>query len=190
MGKTIPLREESQDQLIVRVLNLRSKNGRLERALNRARADLKASEAALDEPQNALDANWVQHQRIVAAENRAESAEAERENAFQLNQQLTDIANSEREMRVEAERRAEDLRQDAERWRYEEQKNRAMFDSAIQKLVAIHSLIQGDDVVLPDGRKFKFAPPDSLVREAWEGLSKAIRDIPAAIDTAIAKEAK
>ncbi len=36
-------------------------------------------------------------------------------------------------------------------------------------------------VVAPDGRRFKFHPPDELVREVWEGLSKAIRGIPDAI---------
>ena len=58
----------------------------------------------------------------------------------------------------------------------EMQHNRAMLDKAVQKICRITALIQADDVVLPDGRRFKFHPPDELVREAWEGLSQAIRD--------------
>ena len=77
----------------------------------------------------------------------------------------------------EAARALTSLSEDAGRLRYEAQRNRAMFDGAIQQLVSIHNLIHADDVVLPDGRRFKFAPPDTLVREAWEGLSRAIRDI-------------
>ena len=62
--------------------------------------------------------------------------------------------------------------------------NRAMFDAAVQRLVKISSFVQGPEIVLPDGRRFKFSPPDSLVREAWEGLSAAILGIDAAIDAA------
>jgi hypothetical protein len=58
---------------------------------------------------------------------------------------------------------------------YEAQRNRAMFESAIETITRITALIHADDVVLPDGRRFKFHPPDELVREAWEGLSSAIR---------------
>lgn len=59
---------------------------------------------------------------------------------------------------------------------YEVQRTRAMFDSAVQTITRITSFIQADDVVLPDGRRFKFHPSDELVREAWGALSKAIRD--------------
>lgn len=63
---------------------------------------------------------------------------------------------------------------------------RAQFDAVVARLSHIYGLIHGDDVVvLPDGRRFKFHPPEEHVRAAWEGLSKAIREIPSAIDAAL-----
>jgi len=76
----------------------------------------------------------------------------------------------------------EEAQRDAEIRYMELQRSRAMSDHLIKRLVSIKSLMQADTVVLPDGRRFDFKPPDNLVRDAWEGLSAAIRDIDAAID--------
>jgi hypothetical protein len=67
---------------------------------------------------------------------------------------------------------------------YETARAKAQFDAAVAHLSHIYAFIQADDVVLPDGRRFKFTPPDEHVRIAWEGLSKAIREIPAKCDAA------
>lgn len=78
---------------------------------------------------------------------------------------------------VTAERDA--LRVDAERYRHG-------FESVISRLSHIHGLMWPEPFEA-DGKHFKFHPPEELVRETWEGLSKAIREIPAAIDAARAK---
>lgn len=61
---------------------------------------------------------------------------------------------------------------------------RARFQAVVAHLSHIHGLLHAPDVTSPDGRRFKFHPPDALVRDVWEGLSNAIREIPTAIDTA------
>lgn len=61
---------------------------------------------------------------------------------------------------------------------------KAKFHAAVTHLSHVYGFIHADDVVLPDGRRFKFHPPDDHVRLAWEGLSKAIRGIPSAIEAA------
>lgn len=60
---------------------------------------------------------------------------------------------------------------------YERERFQALNDALVKKLAAISLLTCPDDVVLPDGRRYAFKPPDDHVREAWEGLTKAIRSI-------------
>jgi len=52
----------------------------------------------------------------------------------------------------------------------------AQFELAINNIVAIKSFVHPDGFVV-NGKGYSFHPPDSLVREAWEALSKAIREI-------------
>ena len=105
--------------------------------------------------------------------------------------------------KAEAERRVSELeaklaeaRRDAERYReisrihrMEFQYKCAVEDALIERLSAIHNLMHPEPIETK-GKVFLFHPPDTHVREAWEGLSKAIREIPAAIDAAIAAERK
>ena len=82
---------------------------------------------------------------------------------------------------------------DAERievYRHEARRSNARFEHAVRHLSSIHALMHPQDVVLPDGRQLSFHPKDELVREAWEGLSAAIRGIPAAIDAAMKEEGR
>ena len=60
--------------------------------------------------------------------------------------------------------------------RYELAKSRMMFDVAVRQLVAIKSLSHPDGFVV-NGQGYTFHPPDALVRETWEAMSKAIREI-------------
>jgi len=59
---------------------------------------------------------------------------------------------------------------------YKKVRNRAMFDAAINQLVRIKSFVHPDGFVV-NSKGYSFHPPDNLVREAWEALSKAIREI-------------
>lgn len=81
----------------------------------------------------------------------------------------------------------ERLTKAAEVYAAERNHARAMFESACSHLSHIHMLIQPEGVMV-DGRKLVFVPPEPLNRQMWEALSKAIRDVPAAIEAA--KEAK
>ena len=58
----------------------------------------------------------------------------------------------------------------------------ARFESVIKHLSHIHGLLHPQDVINQTGTRFKFHPPDELVRDMWEGLSRAIREIPTVID--------
>lgn len=60
---------------------------------------------------------------------------------------------------------------------------RERYETAIKHLGHIHMLLHAEDTVA-DGKRWHFHPPESLVREAWEGLSKAIREIPIVIGDA------
>lgn len=62
------------------------------------------------------------------------------------------------------------------------------FDLLIKHLSHIHALIAPPDQITSDGKRFKFHPPEELVREVWEGLSNAIREIPDVIAKAEAIE--
>ena len=59
---------------------------------------------------------------------------------------------------------------------YENVRLRTMFDSAISQLYAIKRLMHPNGFVA-NGKCYSFHPPIELVRDAWEALSKAIRDI-------------
>lgn len=76
---------------------------------------------------------------------------------------------------VSAERIAEDARR-IEILQYELAKSMAMFDRALNTLVAISALAHPDGFIV-NGKGYTFHPPDALVRETWEAMSKAIRDI-------------
>ncbi len=58
-------------------------------------------------------------------------------------------------------------------------------DHLISHLSYIHLLIQPDAFQLEDGRRMEFCPPPEKVTDYWKRLSKAIRDIPTAIDAAM-----
>lgn len=60
--------------------------------------------------------------------------------------------------------------------RMETARSRAMFEMAIMQLVKIKSFVHPDGIIV-NGLGYSFHPPDALVREAWEALSKAIREI-------------
>ena len=64
---------------------------------------------------------------------------------------------------------------------YELHRARAQIEHLIHHLSHIGLLCQGENIKLPDGRVMKFHPPDAFVRECWEALSKAIREIPTVI---------
>ena len=83
-------------------------------------------------------------------------------------------------------RHARDLERDLTAARAEAYANRMRFDAAIKHMTHIHALMWPEPVE-SDGKRFKFHPPEELVRECWEGLSKAIREIPTAIDAARGK---
>lgn len=65
--------------------------------------------------------------------------------------------------------------------RHERDKFHAQFEHVIKHLTHIQMLLHSEDVTV-NGKKFRFHPPDDLVRDTWEGLSKAIREIPSVID--------
>lgn len=58
----------------------------------------------------------------------------------------------------------------------ERDRARHSLDAAVAAICRITSFVQPPDVVLPDGRRMKFHPPEPLLRETWEALSKAIID--------------
>ena len=60
--------------------------------------------------------------------------------------------------------------------RYEKARFAAMFEAAVNQLVRIKSFVHPDGFVV-NGKGYSFHPPIELVREAWETLSKAIREI-------------
>lgn len=72
---------------------------------------------------------------------------------------------------VELER----LRETVKIQHYETANAMAMFGAAIEQLVKIKSFVHPDGIVV-NGIGYSFHPPDLLVREAWEALSKAIRE--------------
>lgn len=76
------------------------------------------------------------------------------------------------DMKILAERLERELTVE----RYERARFAAMFDLAVKQLCAIKSFAHPDGIVV-NGKGYSFHPPDLLVREAWEALSKAIRDI-------------
>ena len=68
------------------------------------------------------------------------------------------------------------LRKTNEVLRYENIRSRTMFEHAVRKMIAISRFAHPDGFVI-NGKGYSFHPPDALVREAWEALSKAIREI-------------
>src|SRR3990167_4287708 len=60
--------------------------------------------------------------------------------------------------------------------RYEKARFAAMFESAVNQLVRIKSVVHPEGFVV-NGKGSSFHPPIELVREAWETRSKAIREI-------------
>lgn len=70
----------------------------------------------------------------------------------------------------------EDLRNALDAVRYERMKYQVMFDRALRTLASIHALLHPENTVA-NGKTYVFHPPDALVREMWEGLSNAIREI-------------
>jgi hypothetical protein len=59
---------------------------------------------------------------------------------------------------------------------YEKARYAAMLETAVMRLVRIKSFAHPDGIVI-NGVGYSYNPPDALVREAWEALSKAIREI-------------
>ena len=110
----------------------------------------------------------------------ADDEEEETKNTWNDAEFIVAIVNAWPQIRVLLERDARSL----EVYFYEWQRLQAMNDHLIKHLSHIHMLMHPKDTQTEDGRRFKFAPPDALVREAWEGLSKAIREIPQEIDAA------
>lgn len=53
----------------------------------------------------------------------------------------------------------------------------AKADALVKKLSRIALLQHPKDTVLEDGTRMRFKPPDELVRETWEYMSQAIRDL-------------
>lgn len=165
-----------------------------------------ASAEGLPEPKRYYEANdgflvedpkgdIIYAQHYDALRTRLEQSEAARKESEKrergwMNARLAESDGTLAEKLVAAERRCGELERLVEIRGYEAQRNRAMFDSAIKQLLAIHSFVKAGNVELPDGRKFEFHPKDELVREAWTALSDAIRAIPTAIDAATAGERK
>jgi hypothetical protein len=75
---------------------------------------------------------------------------------------------------------ARELEIEVEIYRYERLQFRAQRDALIKHLSHIHAMLHAEPVKI-EGKIFTFHPPDELVREAWEGLSRAIRAIPVEI---------
>ena len=82
-----------------------------------------------------------------------------------------------------AEKRIAELERRQEIISCELQQKRLSMESCISHLAHIHSLLCPEGIRTVD-KIYAFKPPVELVREAWEGLSQAIRDIPDAIDAA------
>ncbi len=62
-------------------------------------------------------------------------------------------------------------------------------EALVRRLVAISTLKGTQDIVLPDGRRYEFNPPDDIVRAAWKGLMAAIDGIEADVrDYAVSDE--
>jgi len=62
----------------------------------------------------------------------------------------------------------------------EKAKYAAMFEHCCSHLSRIHMFVHPDGIAV-EGKIYSFHPPEGLVREAWEELSKAIREVPNAI---------
>lgn len=69
-----------------------------------------------------------------------------------------------------------ELQKEREVLHYEKIRYAAMFEHAVRRLTRIKSFVHSDGFVL-NGKGYSFNPPIELVREAWEALSKAIREI-------------
>lgn len=78
--------------------------------------------------------------------------------------------------RLGAERERERAAREREVLQYEAAKARAMLGAAVGRLARIQSFVHPDGFVV-NGKTYGFHPPDNLVRELWEALSKAIREI-------------
>lgn len=76
----------------------------------------------------------------------------------------------------EAQAEIHNLQRDREALRNENARRAAMFDAAIGQLVKIKGFVHPDGFIV-NGKGYSFNPPIELVREAWEALSKAIREI-------------
>lgn len=88
-----------------------------------------------------------------------------------------------REQLDDAQRDAESLRHRCDAEMKQAVRWHLCFDRAIKHLSHIYGLMCPEHIE-NDGKQFKFHPPENLVREVWEGLSSAIREIPIVIDAA------
>ena len=147
--------------------------------LQKTKCELAVAQAAIDEQTVLLNSA----KRVIT---RQEHRIAELERCYKLWQ-----ADSERYRTTmnDADKRIAELERRQEIISCELQQKRLSMESCISHLAHIHSLLCPEGIRTVD-KIYAFKPPVEFVREAWEGLSQAIRDIPDAIDAAREKEGK
>jgi len=79
-----------------------------------------------------------------------------------------------RDRLIEAEKMDEVI----EQLRYKINSIQLQNHALIKELCHIKMLLKPDCFETPDGKRYEFYPPDDLLRQMWDGLSRAIKSIP------------